>query len=1785
MGCTPTITTNSLTSNTICAGSFITVTFSFTDCVFPGNIFSVELSDASGSFTTPTNIGNVSSIVAVPIDAFIPNTTTAGTNYRVRVVSSNPVAFGTDNGVNITILPKPVAIFSVNNSLQCLNNNSFTFTNNSTGNIAGYNWSFGDGINSSQTSPNYTFNTAGNFNVTLKAIGTNGCIDSMAQVVTVHPKPLVNFSIVKDSLCIGALFEMTNNSSIGSGSLNHLWLFDDGTNSTSFNVNKSFATSGVHQIKLISTSDKTCKDSLTKNVFVYNQPTPNFTINTTKQCLKSNLYSFQNTSTGYNFSNWNFGDGKTSSLTNPSNTYLLAGNYNVQLKVQNSNGCIDSITKIVNVISSPTAAFTHSATGVCNANLTVSFTNQSIGIDYTLFWSFGDGSTSIALNPAKTYASAGAYNVKLIVTNANGCKDSITQTIFIASKPTVNFTINNASQCISNNLYSFTNLSSGAVSYLWDFGDGTTSILTSPTKTYINNGVYDVKLIATNSNGCKDSNTQSLIVFEKPAAIFNLPSNAICSNTLTISPTNNSTGLSNTYVWSFGDGTTSTLTNPTKTYTVAGNYTIKLVATNIHGCRDSVQQTISISVAPFASFSINNNSQCAVNNIFSFTNTTTGAVNYFWDFADGTTSILSNPNKAYVLPGLYNVKLIATNSNGCKDSIIKTVNVLAKPAASFTLPSNIICSNSLTISPTNTSTGTSNNYTWFFGDGTTSTLVNPTKTYTTQGNYTIKLVAINSNNCKDSIEQTISISSSPVANFIVNSSSQCAVNNVFTFTNQSTNSTSYFWDFDDGITSILSNPSKAFLNAGTYNVKLVSSNANGCKDSITKSVTVLEKPIATFILNNSATCTSNLSISPTNNSSGVGNSYVWYFGDGTTSTLTNPTKTYATIGSYTIKLVVTNGNGCKDSTEKSITFSTAPVANYSINSSVQCGANNLFAFSNLSSGASTYFWDFGDGITSIVTNPSKSYTNSGTYIVKLIAKSVNGCADSITKTITVGVGPIAQFTYPGFGSNSCLNNLIIPFTNNSTNATSYLWDFGDGTTSTLSNPTKTYAAYGNYLVKLVATSSNGCKDSLILNLQLAAKPIAAFSVNNSNQCLNNNSFIFTNSSTVGANYFWDFGDGTISSQQNPTKNYTVSGNYIVKLTVTNATGCSSFISQNIIVNNALIADFTISGYDNCAIGNVLTFNNSSVGTGATYLWNFGDGTTSTLSNPTKTYIAAGTYIITLKVNNGTCLDSTSKTISLQVKPIAAFSVSSSSQCLKNNSFIFTNNSIGAISYFWDFGDGTTSSLQNPTKNYTVSGNYTVKLTATNTAGCSITATQIITVNNALIADFTITGYNNCAVNTLLTFNNTSSGTVTSTSWNFGDGTTSTLNNPTKTYTTAGTYTITFKISNGTCSDSITKTISLQTKPTASFVVNNNSQCLSGNSFSFTNQSTGSIIGYSWNFGDSTTSNVQHPTKTYTTAGNYNVVLTVFNSNGCTDQSTVVVSVKGNPTINFTVNSDIQCLTGNVFTFTNTSGTQAGVTYYWNFGDGLNSTQNTITKTYAFIGTYQVSLVATNGTNCKDSLVKTVSVVNKPTPSFTTTSSSDCNNSSIIFTNTTSINNGIIYKWFFGDGSTSTEKNPTHIYSSGGSYLVKLIATLNSGCADSMTQNIFVPTKPIASFSSNANSNPCSNVHIVNFTNNSTGSISNYAWSFGDGTTSNSINPQKLYASPGTYVVSLTVSSSIGCTSTSTQTITILPKINAAFALSSLSQCFNSNSFSFSSLANIGKNNSHYCCQYLLSLKS
>lgn len=270
----------------------------------------------------------------------------------------------------------------------------------------------------------------------------------------------------------------------------------------------------------------------------------------------------------------------------------------------------------------------------------------------------------------------------------------------------------------------------------------------------------------------------------------------------------------------------------------------------------------------------------------------------------------------------------------------------------------------------------------------------------------------------------------------------------------------------------------------------------------------------------------------------------------------------------------------------------------------------------------------------------------------LFVTNSNGCKDSISKSITIASKPVAAFNIPTSGS--CTGTTTVSFSNSSTNATSYIWYFGDGTGSTITNATHTYTAFGTYTVTLVANNSNGCSDTAIKTVVVLPKPTASFSVNNNSQCFNNNQFVFNNTSTNAVTYFWSFGDGATSVLQNPAHTYTTIGNYTVTLTATAANGCTHFVSQVVSVNPSMSVGFNISGYSACALGNTLTFNNTSTGAGNTPVnyWDFGDGTTSNVYSPTHVYTSAGTYTIRYILIGRFCTDSASQTITIDTKPLS-----------------------------------------------------------------------------------------------------------------------------------------------------------------------------------------------------------------------------------------------------------------------------------------------------------------------------------------------------------------------------------------------------------------------------------------------------------------------------------------------------------------------------------------------------
>jgi len=300
-------------------------------------------------------------------------------------------------------------------------------------------------------------------------------------------------------------------------------------------------------------------------------------------------------------------------------------------------------------------------------------------------------------------------------------------------------------------------------------------------------------------------------------------------------------------------------------------------------------------------------------------------------------------------------------------------------------------------------------------------------------------------------------------------------------------------------------------------------------------------------------------------------------------------------------------------------------------------------FSNSSTNAKSYNWTFGDGSTSTEQNPQHTYTTGGTFNVILVATGIGG-SNSTNKSVTILFPvPGANFTFTGTNNPA---PCVVTFTSNSTNSTSYLWDFGDGTqTSTLQNPQHTYTTGGTFNVQLTATGVGGSNSITKSVTILYSAPVANFTfsgANNPAPC----TVAFTNTSTNSTSYLWDFGDGTqISTVQNPQHIYTTGGTFNVHLIATGAGGSNSITKNVTILYSAPVANFTFSGANNPAPC-LVTFTNTS--TNATsYYWNFGDGGTSIATNPQYTYTTSGTFNVQLTASNAGGSNSITKSVIIQ----------------------------------------------------------------------------------------------------------------------------------------------------------------------------------------------------------------------------------------------------------------------------------------------------------------------------------------------------------------------------------------------------------------------------------------------------------------------------------------------------------------------------------------------------------
>ncbi len=1219
------------------------------------------------------------------------------------------------------------------------------FTDLSTGSPTQWKWDLGNGTISFLQNPSVTYFNPGQYNIKLIVRNATGA-DSVAknQYITVNATPTVAFTGTPTTGCYPLPVQFTDQSLPGTGTIaTWEWDFGDGISSTLPNPAHTYTAAGNYNVSLRIKNSAGCIKTLTKPQYIQinSGVRANFTNSTPNSCNPPAVISFQNLSTGTGtlLYQWSFGDGGVSALANPSHTYTAAGSYTVTLIVTNSNGCTDTLVK-TNAISigSVTGSFTSPAL-VCQGS-PVTFTNTSSPTPGDATWFFGDGTGAQGINAVKVYNTPNTYTVKMIA-SFGACTDSAFKTITVIPRPAAAFSAPVTTSCKIPFTVNFSS-TAGGVSYNWDFGDGTTGTGLTPSHTYTALGSYDVTLIVTNASGCSDTLKQPgyITITELEVQLLNLPHSGCAPLTHTFLATTNSLDPIVSYQWDFGDGTTGTGAAPVHTYTSTGNYTVTVTITTASGCTAvaTMPDGINVGTKPFANFTATPRDVCAKEPV-NFISLSTGLITQWqWFFGDGSTSILPNPVHEYQDTGYFDVTLIVW-SNGCPDSITFTNYIYIKPPIAVFTPS-FSCSNPRQVTFTDQSIG-ADQWTWSFGDGATSTLQSPVHTYASIGTYTVTLTVVNlSTGCDYTTMQTINITGER-ADFTASDTSLCRGATVTFNTTGVTpaNIVSYNWDFGDGTSAAAPNTAHIYTQNGTYDVRLIVTNVLGCRDTVIKPLYIrVYGPSANFSITAPGACL-NSAVAFTDGSVTDGVhpivQWIWEYGDGITDTLTAPPfqHTYTTPGLYPVLLNVTDSKGCSDIILKSnLLLISKPAADFISPDSLTC-PNGPISFINKSLGSAlSYLWDFGDGATSALPNPVHNYATDGSYTVKLIATDLYGCRDTINKPGYINIfTPVANFTMSD--SLSTCPPLIVQFTNTSSISNTINWNFGDGTSSQVANPSHFYSTPGIFNVVLTVTGPGGC--TAVKQKQVTVRgPQGNFTYGPINSC-NPLTVNFTGTSTDRISFIWDFSDGSTNTTPDSvvSHTYTTPGSYLPKMILVDPAGCQVPITgpDTIFVRGA-VAKFVLtdSVFCDAALVNFtdLSFGNDTI---IAYQWNFGDGGTSSLQNPVHFYASAGLYNpqLIIRTQSG-CTDTVSNPVPVKIVPSPQTAISASPPgCAPltatfNGSLLAVDTS--AINWSWNFGNGNTSVLQNPPPQlYTTAGSYNIQLIATNSSGCRDTVTQII----------------------------------------------------------------------------------------------------------------------------------------------------------------------------------------------------------------------------------------------------------------------------------------------------------------------------------------------------------------------------------------------------------------------------------------------------------------------------
>lgn len=1197
-----------LSPNPVCPGGKLTISFTKTGVFFSaGNIFKLQLSDASGNFTTPLTLATITDTVLNTMIVDIPSTSVAGSGYKVRLTSTNPTYTCFSPSGNLTINPKPNVSFNVLNDNQCFKNNRYNFTSTSTisaGSISSYIWSWDDG---SKKDTLTTANASHKFNVfypyyypKLTVVSNLGCKDSTSKQINIKESPNVRSKFNDTIQCYRGNFYIAETvTTLFSGMVTSIsWNFGDGTPTVNMvdSLTHRYSAPGTYNVRQINQHSSGCIDTNYLSVLVNVHPVSKFTINDSSQCFNGNRYIYQAQSTISNglplINYWNLGSGITRDQQDSAQcSYSNWGNRNIRLITISDDGvdgCSDTLTKTIEVNPMPIASIQNLDLSKCFKYNSFRFIAKSTipNGSMTHNWNFGDLSTLNNKDTVShTYNTDGSFTIKVYSTSNKGCQDSTTTSVTVNPSPEPFFVINKDTQCFKYNAFkavSLTAINSGTFTTSWKVSDGTSyTDVDSILHSFITDGNFTIAMYANSNNNCKDTIIKSVKVLPMPTSDFSINDLDQCLEGNQFTFTDNSTFNFGNLIanqWLFDDGQISNnQSSVNHSYLSDNAFRPGLIVYADNGCFDTSFQDIKVYPHPGSDFTINNAGQCVNNNNFVFTNATFIAEGGFtnrWYFGDGSPFVSTlSASKKYTKDSTYVVTVISISDQGCTDTAKKSVIVYPKAKTNFSINNSQQCvlGNKFTFTSSTTVKYGSYTLNWQFGDGNTAGNLNSVNhTYNNVQLYNVKLYTATDKNCFDTLTKPIRTLPMPNADFTYNYNEKCIKGNDFQFGTTSTVSNNtpmnHNWYYGDGDSTINNAFGQhTYKTDGAFIVRMISStNIGGCKDTMQKTFNVYPMPVAGFNIDNNQQCFKNhvFNLNSTSTvSSGTIDITDWTFGDNTTSSNASPSKSYLNVDSFRVRLFVSTNHGCTDSIAKKVYIFPMPVAAFNVSPSSSCFKGNVFKITNKSSivkgNITNYSFMYGNGDSSNLQNPAPySYQTDGFYTLFLTTITDHGCWDTTSRNITINPNPVLDFTVDPV----CLKDSS-EFVNLSTlssgNIASWKWLLGNGKVALTQSPKHKYKNVGNYNVTLIAVTDKGCVDTIVKPgiAVVNPNPKAGFYYSKLRSWENEVDIQYTDTSSGAISWKWNFASMGSSSDQNPKLFYTDTLTQLTSLIVTNAYGC------------------------------------------------------------------------------------------------------------------------------------------------------------------------------------------------------------------------------------------------------------------------------------------------------------------------------------------------------------------------------------------------------------------------------------------------------------------------------------------------------------------------------------------------------------------------------------------------------------------------------------------------------